>query len=428
MSRASAIVLSVLLAGVIAPARGGVFIFAESQNNPQLIAHPAGYSGNQNNLTVSVCIDPASQSISDMEIPVRNAITTWNELSPRLDNVRLNDPTIPSNHIDYESVLLHEIGHCVGLGHVNLATESGVASSNRGYAKSRPGPNGNYDLDDGADGVKGSLDDLRGDDINYGWFRKGFNSPFLHEFTVDETTYGTGLEDLPVGHNFVEIASLGVARARGLADGEAVMHQGTRIRENQRDLARDDATMVRLAMAGRDRTQETADDYRFTLEYGGVKTGCDITIRTEGSGFGVCQVSGSFISGDGNHIQITSGSITMGSTSNYNWYFNQSVRSGGSHSVGGLVSGLDGSGLVLQNNGGDDLPITGNGRFLFGEKLPSGLAFEVSVATQPVGTERSCSVSNGEGTIAGDDVGSVQITCQESSFEFLFRDRFEQPH
>ena len=126
----------------------------------------------------------------------------------------------------------------------------------------------------------------------------------------------------------MEIAGLQVAQLRGLPNDEAVMHQGTRVRETKRVLARDDATMIRLGMSGLDRAQGTADDYRLTLVYGGVDASCDITVRTEGSGFGVCNVSGSFIGGGGNHVRINTGNITMGSANVYNWFFSSELLTG----------------------------------------------------------------------------------------------------
>jgi len=323
--------LHAVMAGVIGLlavplAAAGVFIFAESQENPNLVAHPTGYSGSQSHLTISVCIDPDSESIAQMEIPLRNVIKTWNERQPVLNNLQLSNPELPSNHFDYESVLLHEVGHCIGLAHPNLASESGVTGASRGYAKALPGPNDAFNLAAGADGVIGTRDDQRGDDVDLGWFRKGVNNPFLFEDVIDATTYGVNLNDLPAGHDFVEIAALQVARLRGLPEGEAVMHQGTRARATRRDLAPDDATMIRIGMAGRDRTQGTSDDYTYTLVYGGVASGCNITVRTEGEGFGVCSVSGSFLRPGQNHIQITSGEITIGSTAKFNWFFNQVLR------------------------------------------------------------------------------------------------------
>ncbi len=42
------------------------------------------------------------------------------------------------------------------------------------------------------------------------------------------------------------------------------------------------------------------------------------------------------------------------------------------YSIGGAVSGLLGTGLVLQDNGGDNLSITVNGNFTFATTILSG--------------------------------------------------------
>jgi trimeric autotransporter adhesin len=88
----------------------------------------------------------------------------------------------------------------------------------------------------------------------------------------------------------------------------------------------------------------------------------------------------------------------------------------GSFSVGGTVSGLDGSGLVLRNNGGDDLRIASNGSFTFGTELASGSAFDVSVATQPSRPSQTCTVADATGTIGGGDVRTVKVSCSTNSY------------
>ncbi len=88
----------------------------------------------------------------------------------------------------------------------------------------------------------------------------------------------------------------------------------------------------------------------------------------------------------------------------------------GSFSVGGTVSGLSGGGLVLRNNGGDDLPIASNGSFTFAAELASGSAFEVTVATAPTRPSQTCTVADASGTIAGSDVRTVKVSCATNSF------------
>ncbi|MEW5756446.1 MAG: hypothetical protein AB1810_09080 [Pseudomonadota bacterium] len=80
-----------------------------------------------------------------------------------------------------------------------------------------------------------------------------------------------------------------------------------------------------------------------------------------------------------------------------------------SYTISGTVSGLTGTGLVLQNNGGDDLSITANGDFTFANPLSGGAMYSVTILNQPAG--QTCTVANGGGTIAGADVTNVSITC-----------------
>jgi hypothetical protein len=84
--------------------------------------------------------------------------------------------------------------------------------------------------------------------------------------------------------------------------------------------------------------------------------------------------------------------------------------------IGGTVSGLSGDGLVLQNNGGDNLAIAANGTFTFTTSAPTGSAYVVTVATNPSLPTQVCTVSSGSGTIDAANVTSVAVTCETSSF------------
>ncbi|HCL85930.1 MAG TPA: hypothetical protein DIC45_05380 [Comamonadaceae bacterium] len=77
--------------------------------------------------------------------------------------------------------------------------------------------------------------------------------------------------------------------------------------------------------------------------------------------------------------------------------------------IGGSVSGLIGAGLVLRNNGGDDLAIGADGPFVFATPVAQGGAYAVSVLAQPTG--QTCSVANGSGT-ASADVSDVRVECR----------------
>src|SRR4051812_24811027 len=63
--------------------------------------------------------------------------------------------------------------------------------------------------------------------------------------------------------------------------------------------------------------------------------------------------------------------------------------------VGGTVTGLAGGGLVLQNNGGDDLAVTAAGPFAFATALGDGATYDVTIKTQPTSPTQLCADSNG---------------------------------
>jgi hypothetical protein len=81
------------------------------------------------------------------------------------------------------------------------------------------------------------------------------------------------------------------------------------------------------------------------------------------------------------------------------------------YTVGGTVSGLVGSGLLLRNNGGDDLAVSANGTFSFATPLVSGAAYSVTVFSQPTNPAQTCVVTDGSGTMPNGNVTTVAIAC-----------------
>ena len=80
------------------------------------------------------------------------------------------------------------------------------------------------------------------------------------------------------------------------------------------------------------------------------------------------------------------------------------------YTVGGTVTGLSGSGLVLQDSGGADaLPITASGAFTFPIPLPSGASYSVIVKSSPASPPQACQVTNGFGTINAANVTNVSV-------------------
>lgn len=90
---------------------------------------------------------------------------------------------------------------------------------------------------------------------------------------------------------------------------------------------------------------------------------------------------------------------------------NVSVSCTAVYTVSGTVSGLSGAGLVLQNNGGDDLAIGANGTFAFATPVASGANFNVSVLTHPSTPPRTCVVTGSAGTVAGANITNVMVDC-----------------
>ena len=81
----------------------------------------------------------------------------------------------------------------------------------------------------------------------------------------------------------------------------------------------------------------------------------------------------------------------------------------GRFTVGGVVSGLTGTGLVLTNNGADNLAVNANGPFTFNTTSPVGAVFSVAVATQPAG--QVCTVGGGSGYLTNVNYGGVTVAC-----------------
>ncbi|MGA2871779.1 MAG: beta-propeller fold lactonase family protein, partial [Verrucomicrobiota bacterium] len=90
------------------------------------------------------------------------------------------------------------------------------------------------------------------------------------------------------------------------------------------------------------------------------------------------------------------------------------ITGGGSDAVGGTVTGLIGSGLVLQLNGGDSLSFSSSATFVFGTKLDNGAAYSVTVMTQPSNPTQTCTVRNGSGAINSASVSNVIVSCTQT--------------
>ena len=80
------------------------------------------------------------------------------------------------------------------------------------------------------------------------------------------------------------------------------------------------------------------------------------------------------------------------------------------YTVGGRVTGLTGSGLVLQASG-VNLPVSASGAFTFGKPLLTGTGYVVDVETQPINPAQFCTVANASGFIRAANVANVLVNC-----------------
>lgn len=81
------------------------------------------------------------------------------------------------------------------------------------------------------------------------------------------------------------------------------------------------------------------------------------------------------------------------------------------YTIGGTVNCLTGSGLVLQNNGSDDLSISADGNFTFATSVVSGTGYNVTVKKQPTNPIQKCIVSKNTGTVDGALVDNLAVSC-----------------
>jgi 6-phosphogluconolactonase len=80
--------------------------------------------------------------------------------------------------------------------------------------------------------------------------------------------------------------------------------------------------------------------------------------------------------------------------------------------LGGTVSGLSGTGLQIQNNGGDTLSVTQDGSFTFATSVSGGANYSVSVSRSPVNPIQQCMLTNSTGAVGSANVANVTLDCQ----------------
>jgi uncharacterized repeat protein (TIGR03803 family) len=112
---------------------------------------------------------------------------------------------------------------------------------------------------------------------------------------------------------------------------------------------------------------------------------------------------------------LSNGTGTMGSAAVTNIAV---ACSANTYTVGGTISGLTASGLVLLNNGGDATTISANAtQFTMNTGVAYGSTYTITVQTQPTGLV--CPVSNGGAAMGAADVTNISLACV-SNFNLLY--------
>ncbi|CAJ7794762.1 Uncharacterised protein [Burkholderia pseudomallei] len=86
-----------------------------------------------------------------------------------------------------------------------------------------------------------------------------------------------------------------------------------------------------------------------------------------------------------------------------------SSPSNATYTISGSVDHLSGAGLVLSDGISTQVVNPGSTSFSFSTGLPSGTAYNVTVANQP--TNENCQVVNGIGTVSDGNISNVNVAC-----------------
>lgn len=269
------------IALVATPAHAGVYAFVRlGTSDPPLfgIVHPPHFNGAGGMLNISVC---TASGNPELMVPVQDSMAVWNALAPLTGNcmrcMRVEDiPARPPIGQDLRSVILHELGHVLGLDHTNLLLAGVSLSYSNGV--------GTNSVDIGSDGVRGSSDDHHlpePPDPNpariINWFRIQDNNPIIVDgLVIEETTFTRARSSLPAGHVWPTNANSDyrqtvppddTADLLGLPNSQAVMYSFLSERQVYQGLGADDSSTLRFGMTGLDKMAGNADDYTYAFSF-----------------------------------------------------------------------------------------------------------------------------------------------------------------
>ena len=330
MNRLVALLAAASQVGALPLAAGTYFLTEAAANDPFLVVHAPGYDGNGGVVFVDVCRTAAAEPL---EPYLLDAITVWNNLTATVANCSGRcwpfDEMLPPGEegvrpLDPVSAILHELGHCIGLGHANWLATSFTNTKDA------------VTISAGADGIKGSRDDvpspLPGSRVLH-WFRILDNNPVILDGTViDSDTYARAISFLPTGDRWPASANFFVAASLGAPNTQTVMMSVLRRGAEIRSLSADDVNTIEFARAGLDELSgvpNDADDYAVLLFFDADCTGAEI--RMEYLDLGANEAGGCigdielvpFPGGPPNHYRVTGGGspIVMRFNSRAPWTF-----------------------------------------------------------------------------------------------------------
>ncbi len=260
-------------------ASAGVYAFVSlGTSDPPLfgIVHPPHFTGAVGTLTIPVCTAVANPELA---VPIQDSIAVWNALLPSVGNcascMRVED--IPSSRPvgqEVRSVILHELGHVLGLDHTNLIL-GGIPTSYTnavGTTSVTVGPvrgsSGDHHLPEPPNPNPARI---------IHWFRLQDNDPIVVDgLAISGTSYTRSRSSLPVGHVWPANANSDyrstappddTADLLGFPNSQAVMYSFLGERQVYQALGADDANTLRLGMTGLDQVLGNADDYAYTFTF-----------------------------------------------------------------------------------------------------------------------------------------------------------------
>lgn len=244
------------------------------------ITHPPGYTGiSQPVVSVDVCVSQLAP-YHDLTNVTLNALSLWSAMTPILGNCEPfcslpEDPNPEAGFFDAASVVLHEIGHVLGLDHPNLRFEDPAVEGtfvHSSFSAAYDGAPAGVLI--GSDGVRGSRDDFMDDlfgttAVNVNWFRELDNDPFAIDsevIDIDHYSRATNTQ-LPAGSDWAANANFCYGFQAGHARTHSVMYSTITNLMAYSGLAADDVNAMKMQRAGEDRLAATGDDYSLVLNF-----------------------------------------------------------------------------------------------------------------------------------------------------------------